>query len=217
MAKQIKDNKRQILDLEKRFKKELVLKTENVKNESKQMISKSNKDNQLKFNELDDKFNQMMELKEKLENQMEDCVTKCSTIDVFNMFKDSGDGTVDAAKVMVRALEEKIFKKIEFIDERAKKDQNNNSVMKNNLEDFYKIADNMKKEIQNLNENFDKNKEDMNNIKNDFDEYKNEVNEFIKDNSGLKKEIEKIKNREKSIKDSINEIQENKTLMICSN
>ena len=208
MAKQIKDNKRQILDLEKRFKKELVLKTENVKNESKLMISKSNNDNQLKFNELDDKFNQMMELKEKLENQMEDCVTKCSTIDVFNMFKDSGDGTVDAAKVMVRALEEKIFKKIEFIDERAKKDQNNNSVMKNNLEDFYKIADNMKKEIQNLNENFDKNKEDMNNIKNDFDEYKNEVNEFIKDNSGLKKEIEKIKNREKSIKDSINEIQE---------
>ena len=208
MAKQIKDNKKQILDLEKRFKKELVLKTENLKQENKQILNKNNKENQLKFAELNDKFNQMMELKEKLENQMEDCVTKCSTIDVFNMFKDSGDGTVDAAKVMVRALEEKVFKKIEYIDARAKKDQNNNSVMKNNLEDFYKIADNMKKEIQNLNENFEKNKEDINNIKNDFDDYKNEVNDFITNNSDLKKEIEKIKNREKNIKDSINEIKE---------
>ena len=191
MAKQIKDNKKQILDLEKRFKKELVLKTENLKQENKQILNKNNKENQLKFADLNDKFNQMMELKEKLENQMEDCVTKCSTIDVFNMFKDSGDGTVDAAKVMVRALEEKVFKKIEYIDARAKKDQNNNSVMKNNLEDFYKIADNMKKEIQNLNENFEKNKEDINNIKNDFDDYKNEVNDFITNNSDLKKEIEK--------------------------
>ena len=208
MAKQIKDNKKQILDLEKRFKKELVLKTENLKQENKQILNKNNKENQLKFAELNDKFNQMMELKEKLENQMEDCVTKCSTIDVFNMFKDSGDGTVDAAKVMVRALEEKVFKKIEYIDARAKKDQNNNSVMKNNLEDFYKVADNMKKEIQNLNENFEKNKEDINNIKNDFDDYKNEVNDFITNNSDLKKEIEKIKNREKNIKDSINEIKE---------
>ena len=35
------------------------------------MISKSNKDNQLKFNELDDKFNQMIELRRKrLENKI---------------------------------------------------------------------------------------------------------------------------------------------------
>ena len=208
MAKQIKDNKRQILDLEKRLKKEIATRNDDFRRECKHLINTNEKENQIKFDDLIEKFKEMMKLKDKLEYQMEDCVTKCSSIDVINMFKDSGDGTVDAAKVMVRALEEKIFKKIEFIDERAKKDQNNNSVMKNNLEDFYKIADNMKKEIQNLNENFDKNKEDMNNIKNDFDEYKNEVNEFIKDNSGLKKEIEKIKNREKSIKDSINEIQE---------
>ena len=208
MAKQIKDNKRQILDLEKRFKKELILKTEISKQECKQIINKNDKENQSKINDLINKFNEMMELKEKLENQMEDCVTKCSTIDVFNMFKDSGDGSIDAAKVMVRALEEKVFKKIEFIDTRAKKDQNNNSELKNNVDDLSKIINNMNKEFQNINEYIDKNKEDINNIKNDFEEYKNDVNDFITENSGLKKEIEKLKNKEKNIKDSINEIQE---------
>ena len=208
MAKQIKDNKRQILDLEKRFKKELLMKTESNKQECRQIINKFNKENQSKLDELNDKFNQMMDLKDKLENQMEECVSKCSTIDVFNMFKDSGDGTVDAAKVMVRALEEKVFKKIEFIDSRAKKDQSNNIELKNNTDNLLKQIGNMKKEMQNLNENIDKNKEDMDNIKNDFDEYKNDVNDFIKNNSGLKKEIEKLKNREKNIKDSIDEIQE---------
>ena len=208
MAKQIKDNKKQILDLEKKFKKELALKTDGIKNDYKQMINKNNKDNQIKLNDLYEKIKEMMELKEKLENQMEDCVTKCSTIDVINMFKDSGDGTVDAAKVMVRSLEEKVFKKIEFIDSRAKKDQNNNSELKNNINDFLKIINNMDKDIKNLNDNLDKNKEDMNNIKTDFDEYKNEVNDFIKNNSNLKKEIEKLKNKEKNIKENINELNE---------
>ena len=208
MAKQIKDNKRQILDLEKRLMKEILLKTDSCKKEVRNVINVNNKENQSKFNDLEGKFMEMMELKEKLENQMEDCVTKCSTIDVFNMFKDSGDGTVDAAKVMVRSLEEKVFKKIEYIDTRAKKDQNNNSEMKNSVEGLIKTINNMNKEIQDLNENVDKNKENVSDIKNDFDEYKKNVDEFIKNNTGLKKEIEKIKKEEKNLKDNIKELEE---------
>ena len=128
-----------------------------------------------------------MNLKEKLENQMEDCVTKCSSIDVINMFKDSGDGTVDAAKVMVKSLEEKVFKKIEFIDTRAKKDQSDNSDIKNNLKDLYDTIKTLKTEIININESLDKNKNNMNNMQNDFDDYKNNVDEFMQNNSGLKK------------------------------
>ena len=111
MAKQIKDNKRQILDLEKRLKKEIATRNDDFRRECKHLINTNEKENQIKFDDLIEKFKEMMKLKDKLEYQMEDCVTKCSSIDVINMFKDSGDGTVDAAKVMVRALEEKIFKK----------------------------------------------------------------------------------------------------------
>ena len=206
MAKQIKDNKRQILDLEKKLSKVITLKTNDVKNECKLLINTNNKENESKFNDLFEKFNEMMNLKEKLENQMEDCVTKCSSIDIINMFKDSGDGTVDAAKVMVKALEEKVFKKIEFVETRAKKETNNTSDIKNNMKDLYDTIKSIKTDILNINESLDKNKDNMNNIQNDFDEYKNNVDDFIQNNSGIKKEIEKLKNQDKNIKEKINEL-----------
>ena len=208
MAKQIKDNKRQILDLEKKLSKDITLKTNDVKNECKLLINTNNKENESKFNDLFEKFNEMMNLKEKLENQMEDCVTKCSSIDIINMFKDSGDGTVDAAKVMVKALEEKVFKKIEFVETRAKKETNNTSDIKNNMKDLYDTIKSIKTDILNINESLDKNKDNMNNIQNDFDEYKNNVDDFIQNNSGIKKEIEKLKNQDKNIKEKINELHE---------
>ena len=217
MAKQIKDNKKRIVELEKKFKKDLAIKTDTIKNDYKQMINKLNKDHQNKLNDIYEKIKEMMDLKEKLENQMEDCITKCSTIDVINMFKDSGDGTVDAAKVMVRALEEKVFKKIEYIDSRAKKDQNNNSELKNNINDFLKIISNMDKDIKNINDILDKNKEDVNNIKSDFEGHKNEVDDFIKNNSNLKKEFEKLKNREKNLKENINDINEKIKALLSNN
>ena len=105
-----------------------------------------------------------------------------------------------------RALS-KIFKKIEFIDTRAKKDQNNNAEMKNNMSDLYDTIKNLKQEIRNLNELLDKNKNETNNIINDFDEYKNNLNDFMKNNSGLKKEIEKIKNHQNNIKNKMNDMQ----------
>ena len=206
MAKQIRDNKKQILDLEKKLKKDITLKTDDIKKEFKFLLNSNNKENESKFSDLIDKVKEMMNLKEKLENQMEDCVTKCSSIDVINMFKDSGDGTVDAAKVMVKSLEEKVFKKIEFIDSRAKKEVNDNSDLKNNMKELYDIIKTIKTEILNINESINKNKDNMTNIQNDFDEYKNNVDDFIENNSGLKKEIEKIKNQEKNIKDKINEL-----------
>ena len=206
MAKQIKDNKKQILDLEKKLSKDITSKTTDVKNECKSLINTNNKENESKFNDLFEKFKEMMDLKEKLENQMEDCVTKCSSIDIINMFKDSGDGTVDAAKVMVKALEEKVFKKIEFVETRAKKEKNDNSDIKDNMENLYDTIKSIKTEILNINESLDKNKDNMTNIQNDFDEYKNNVDDFIQNNSGLKKEIEKLKNQDKNIKEKINEI-----------
>jgi len=46
MAKQIKDNKKRIVELEKKFKKDLAIKTDTLKNDYKQMINKLNKDHQ---------------------------------------------------------------------------------------------------------------------------------------------------------------------------
>ena len=40
------------------------------------------------------------------------------------MFKDTGDGNVDMSKVLVKALEEKVFKKFELIDLIYKQESN---------------------------------------------------------------------------------------------
>ena len=63
--------------------------------------------------------------------KIENLQVKSSELDVFSMFKDSGDGTIDATKVMIKALEEKIFKKFELVDARYKKDSLDNLKMKN--------------------------------------------------------------------------------------
>ena len=53
---------------------------------------------------------------------MEDCSVKCASIDILNIIKDSGDGTVDAAKILFKSLENKCFKKFDLIDARYKQE-----------------------------------------------------------------------------------------------
>ena len=209
MAKQIKDNKKQILELEKKLKKEIILKTDNLKADCSRIIKANNKDNQNKLNEMNEKFDEMMKLKDKLENQMEECVTKCSSIDIINMFKDSGDGTVDAAKVMVRALEEKVFKKIEFIDTRAKKEQNDNTDNKIQINNILRDIKDIEKNLKEINENLDKNNENIKNINNDIDERKNNINEIMENNKNLNKTIDKVKKEfDNNLKKKFNELQD---------
>ena len=69
---------------------------------------------------------------------MEDISVKVMDFDVFDVFKESGmeGGSVDAAKVLIKNLEQKFTHKNEIIDEKMKK----------NEEDIYKL----KNDFQNL-------------------------------------------------------------------
>ena len=51
---------------------------------------------------------------------MDGIIVKTAPLDNLMMFKDNGNGTVDATKVMVKMLEEKINKKIEIIETKGK-------------------------------------------------------------------------------------------------
>ena len=74
------------------------------------------------YQKFDEQLNDLLSDKEEQNRKIENCLLKCDSIDIFNLLKDSGDGKVDAAKLMVTTLEEKIFKKFQFVDERHKKD-----------------------------------------------------------------------------------------------
>ena len=208
MAKQIKDNKKRIIEIEKKLKTEIKKSTDLLKNDYQKMIKQHNLENKSEFQLIDSKFDEIFKMKEDLESKMEDCVSKCSTIDIYNMFKDNGDGTVDAAKVMVRALEERIFKKLEFIDTRYKKDALDNVKTKNNIDRIIPNIEKLNKEMENLNKNIEKNNDDMNDIKKDFDEQKDEIKFMNDDKTNIIKSIENLKNEnEKLINDKIEELE----------
>ena len=152
MAKQIKDNKKKIIDLEKRLKDEFRSTSDTLKKDYQKMIKEHNTENQKDLTTINSKLEELFGFKEDLDTKMEDCISKCSTIDIYNMFKDSGDGTVDAAKVLVRALEEKVFKKFELVDTRYKKDALDNLKTKNNVDNLLPKSEKIEKDLEKINE-----------------------------------------------------------------
>jgi chromosome segregation ATPase len=194
MAKQIKDNKKRIVDLEKKLMKEIRNHSDSLKKDYHKMIKDHILENNSEFNNINTKIEELFRIKEDLESKMEDCITKCSTIDIYNMFKDSGDGTVDAAKVLVKALEEKVFKKLEFVDTRYKKDAVDNLKTKNNVDNLLPNFEKMKQNIEKIMENLEKNNEEADNNKREFDEQKNEIKNIIDDKNDILKNIENLKN-----------------------
>jgi hypothetical protein len=79
-------------------------------------------ENQSDFKLIDIKLSEMQEKLAEYKQKIEDCEVKCASLDILNVIKDSGDGTVDAAKILFKSLEDKCFKKFELIDARYKQD-----------------------------------------------------------------------------------------------
>ena len=120
-----------------------------------------------------------------LEKELENIKVKIQDFNIYDMFKDSGDGNLDASKILISALENKVFKKFELVDERNKKMESD--IFKN------------KQDIQNLTNNVNATKMMNDNMKNAMDENNqnidNKINnllEQIKNNSGGPIQIETI-------------------------
>ena len=115
------------------------------------------------------------------------------------MFKDSGDGTIDATKVMVKALEEKVFKKFEIQDKRYKIDSLDNMKTKNNVENMMPKLDQIHREIERIREIDNQQQEEMDNNKRENDEQNYEIknviiNELKQRMNQLNEELEKRMN-----------------------
>ena len=153
-----------------------------------------------------------------IKKKIEDISVKVMDFDVYDVFKDSsvGGGSVDAAKILIKNLEQKLTHKNEIIDEKIKK----------NEEDIYKLKNefqNLKNESDvisyNLNSFQDKIKElveqvgltnDTNsNLVNDIngkltETYKKLLEKINEEKTDLKKSIEKIKRQLKLISNNKN-------------
>ena len=120
-----------------------------------------------------------------LEKDIENIKVKIQDFNIYDMFKDSGDGSLDASKILISALENKVFKKFELVDERNKKMEGD--IFKN------------KQDIQNLVNTVNATKMMNENIKNAMEENNqiidNKINnllEQIKNSSGGQIQIQPI-------------------------
>ena len=189
--------------------------SENLNTESivikKYDIQQSNHDSQLslindKLNSIFEKLNSVFEKDKDYEQKFEDLQVKVANFDIFSLIQDSGDGTIDATKLMVKSLEDKVFKKFELIDQRYKADSSDNIKIKNNI-------DNLVPQVNLINSQIDKIQETQNQLLTDITNNKKETESNIDDiksvlNNELKEKIDNLKNNfEKNFENKLLDIE----------
>ena len=200
MIKEINDQKARIIAIEENFKNELT----NKKIEQNH-IKNMSIENQNEFNSIKDKINALVQKNNDIDQKLELLQTNVKSLDIMTIFKDDGSGTIDATKVMVKALQEKVFKKFELVETRYKKEGAENFKTKTTVENLVPKIDKVNRDINEIN--------DLNiRLKEEFDDYKKSNEEKNKEtiiDIGIEidKKIEKLR-------DEINKDMNNKILLI---
>ena len=174
------------------------------------ILIKNIQNNRQAINENNKNIKNINESIKKLKNEIEKIKEKLQDFNIFDMFKDSGDGNIDMAKGMVMALESKMKKRMDLLDEKYKVVSNDNFKNKGDLQNLSGIVDNSKilidknsKKIEEIINN-EKDKDIKNNEQKEKDntEFNNKFEDIIKNiknieintNNKLKELEEKIKN-----------------------
>ena len=197
IMKQLKSLQSKIAEMNKSFNSEL--------NSIKYFNTNySNFDAQLSL--LNDKINSLLEKNTENDKKIEDLQVKMASFNVFSMFKDNGDGTINTTKILVKSLEDKIFKKFELIDERYKVDSLDNIKLKNNMENILPKISQFSLQIEKINDNENKYKEELSNIKKENLENNKEIKNML--NNDINNSIEIIKNNiEQNIENRISNLE----------
>ena len=154
-----------------------------------------------------------------IKKKIEDISVKVMDFDVFDVFKDSsvGGGSVDAAKVLIKNLEQKFTHKNEINDEKMKKNEediyklkndfqnlkNESEVISHNLQSF---QDKIKELVEQVGITNDNNSNLVNEINGKLTEtYKKLLQKIEEEKNELKKNIEKLKRQIKLLTNKEND------------
>lgn len=207
MAKQIKDHNKKIELLEENLKNESKI----IKNEENQ-IKNISLDNHNEFKSINDTINSIIQKNNDFEKKIELLQSHVQGLDIMTIFKDDGSGTIDATKVMVKALQEKVFKKFELVEQRYKKDGEDNFKIKKTVENLGIKIETIYKDMESIKELHQNQKEEFDNYRNN-EEQTNEainsdiINDIYNKITKSKEDFEiNINNKIKSIEDKLNNI-----------
>ena len=182
------------------------------------VLIKNIHNNKQNISDLKKNVKKLNDITEKLNKEIEKIKGKSEDIN-FDMFKDVGDGNIDLAKSMVIALDSKIKKRMDLMDEKYKKLSEDTIKNKNDLKNISGIVDGSKLLIDRNSKKIDEIINDINNTnienkeqkeKNNLDLIKrieeiiNNINNMEKSNNNKLKDLEeKIKSE---MKESINNV-----------
>ena len=199
IMKQIKDQKSRIVKLE-----------ENVRNvkEEETKITNMALENKSEYNLTQDKINSLIQKNQEIEQVIEKIQIDLKGLDIMRMFQDDGSGNIDATKVLVKALQDKVFKKFELLDERYKKDGIENAKTKSTVDNLVPKIDLMKNNLEKINEYNRKNKDEFDDYVKNNENIRNELKENIYND--INKNISNLKeaqnNKNESIEEKINNL-----------
>ena len=187
MMKQIKDQKLRIVKLEENIKKEL----KNIKEEETK-ISDLTLENKSEYNLSQEKINTLIQKNQEMEQMIESLQSDMKGLDFMRMFQDDGSGSIDATKVLVKALQEKVFKKFELVEQRYKKDGLENAKTKSTVDNLVPKIDVMKNDLNKINDFNRKSKDEFDefvkNNENNINEMKDKIYDDINNNIKTLKE-----------------------------
>ena len=160
------------------------------------------------MNSLNKKFEELREKNKELEDRVNELSLKVSEFNIYDLFNDAKTegGNVDASKVLIMSLEQKVFKKFGIMDEKIKKIE----------EDIYKLKNdfqNIKNQNEVNNHTFqgfkDMMKELSTQIQSSSDENSNKVNDLeAKLNEIYKKLLKKSDEDHNKINETIDALKD---------
>ena len=218
---EIQEIREKIEDLEKNMEK--------LKNEKKNEILKPNdflideNNGQIEMMKLE-----IRNLKQKSETykiesdtmkkKMEEISVKVMDFNIYDLFKENtvGGGSIDAAKILIKNLEQKFTQKNEIIDEKMKKNEEDIYKLKNDFQNVKNESDviahnldNFKSKIKELVEQVGKSNDNNSNLVNEMgnkvtENYKKILQRIEEEKNNTKKNFEKVKKQLKILSNKEN-------------
>jgi len=138
---------------------------------------------------------------ETFQTTLDEINVKIQDFNIYDLFKSnsSDGGSSDVSVILVQNLEKKVFKKFEFIDEKSKKQDEENYKLKNEISNVKNLIDTITKNVVNLKQENDIAFSETNIV---LDGYKEKFDEIENKFDGLYNKImENIENKEKAYRE----------------
>ena len=120
--KETKNLDEKINNLENKLTKDFESQIKKIETESKENIKSLLEENKSSYNKLDEQLNALMKNNEEQNKKIESCILKYDSIDIYNVLKNTSNNKLDSINSMVTALEEKVFKKLDYIEDKHNED-----------------------------------------------------------------------------------------------